>query len=325
MVLVTGASGFLGLHLVRLLSSRGIKARAVFFNNEPKPADKNLPGITWIKADLLDVYDVAEIMESITHIYHCAAIVSFQPAMQETMLHFNPECTANIVNEALDRGVKKMVYVSSVAALGRPDVATKEISEAEQWGESKYNSAYGLSKYLAETEVWRGIGEGLNAVIVNPGIILGEGDWQKGSAELIRLAFREFPFYTKGVTGWVDVADVARILVELMDNGQESERYIVSQGNHSYQEIFNQMAVSLGKKPPSVYASSLLTSVIWRLGAIMRLAGKKPVITKETAGNAHALSFYNNKKLLQALPDFKYTPIDQTIKRMAQAFLSSVS
>ncbi len=322
MILVTGASGFLGQHLMRELSARGEKVRALYHNNPPTTQLSSLPGTEWCKADLLDIFDVEEIMRGVTHVYHCAALVSFQKDMEERMLHFNPESTTNIVNQAVEQGITKMVYVSSIAALGRPGDGKKEISEEEQWGESKYNSAYALSKYMAETEVWRGIGEGLNAVIVNPGIILGEGDWEGGgSPGLIKIAWNEFPFYTRGVNAWVDVLDVARVLPILMDGDNEAERYIVSEGNHSYQEIFTLMANSLEKKPPRIYANSLITGLVWRFGQIQKLFGKNPAITKETANTAHALSIYNNAKLLQLLPDFQYSPIAQTIERMATRFI----
>ena len=196
MVLVTGASGFLGQHLVRYLSAHGVSMRAIYHKHEPAIELKNLAGTEWVCCDLLDVFAVAEAMQGITDIYHCAAIVSFDPRKQEEMLHFNPESTANIVNQALEQGgIRKMVYVSSVAALGRSGDEEKEITEEEEWAESKYNSVYGVSKYLAETEVWRGIGEGLNAVIVNPGIILGKTTGHDLSAQLMKMVYREFPFY----------------------------------------------------------------------------------------------------------------------------------
>jgi nucleoside-diphosphate-sugar epimerase len=207
--------------------------------------------------------------------------------------------------------------------LGRSGAIQKEITEDEEWGESGYNSAYGISKYMAETEVWRGIGEGLNAVIMNPGIILGEGDFNEGSAELMKVAFSEFPFYTKGCNGWADVKDVANLLQALMDSDLEAERYIVSSGNYTYQQIFTLMAQALGKKPPHIYANSFITSLIWRWGKLQSLFGKRPLITKETATNAHSISQYSNKKLLAALPSFTYTSIEETIQRMAKAYLNA--
>lgn len=320
MILVTGASGFLGSHLVRMLSAQGDTLRALYNSRQPSAADIALPGVTWQKADLLDVYDVEEAMQGITHVYHCAAIVSFQPNEHQKMLHFNPESTANIVNQAVEQGIEKMVYVSSIAALGRGSEQKKEITEEEQWGESGYNSAYAISKYLAETEVWRGIGEGLNAVIVNPGVILGEGDFTEGSAALMSIVNKEFPFYTDGITAWADVKDVAGIMIALMQSDIEGERYIVSEGNYAYKDIFTRMAKALGKKPPHIHASAFITNMAWRLGRVQAWLGKKPVITRETARNAQNQSFYDNSKLLKDLPSFSYTAIDKTIERMATAF-----
>lgn len=324
MILITGASGFLGQRLVRYLSAGGQRVRALYCSSVPTPDLAALPGVEWLQCDLLDVFAVAEAMEGVTHIYHCAAIVSFLPREREAMLHFNTESTANVVNQALEQGIEKMVYVSSVAALGRTGNDEKPITEEEEWGESAYNSAYGLSKYLAETEVWRGIGEGLNAVIVNPGVILGPGDWHRGSAQLMKVAYDEFPFYTTGATSWVDAADVTAIMVRLMAGSAAGERYIVSGGNYTYKHVFTLMAQALGRKPPRYKAGSLITGLAWRWSMLKSaLTGAKPVITRETATNAQGISIYKNDKLLSELPDFRYTPIDITIKNMAQAFLDS--
>lgn len=321
MILVTGGSGFLGQHLVRHLSAQGQHIRALYNSHAPK---EKLPNVEWMRCDLLDIFEVEEALADVTHIYHCAAMVTFDPRRRNEMLHFNPESTANIVNQALVQGIEKMVYVSSVAALGRNGENTKEITEEEEWGESKYNSAYGLSKYLAETEVWRGIGEGLNAVIINPGIILGAGDWSTGSAQLIKLAEREFPFYTSGINGWVEVADVVKIMVMLMDADIESERFIVSAGNYSFREVFDMMAKELGKKPPRYRANGLMTGIIWRLTTLQnRLFGTKMLITRETANNAQGHSVYNNQKLLKVFPSFAYTPLGESINSMARSFLAS--
>jgi dihydroflavonol-4-reductase len=325
MILVTGASGFLGQHLVRYLSAQGQVVRALYHNNPPAEDLQGLQGITWQKYDLLDIYAVEEVMRGITDVYHCAAVVSFKPKRSEEMLHFNAESTANIVNQALEQGVRKMVYVSSVAALGRTADNKKEITEEEEWEENRQNSAYGMSKYLAEMEVWRGIGEGLNAVIVNPGIILGEGNWDDGSAQLMKVVHKEFPFYTQGVTAWVDVMDVVRILYMLMQGDVEAERFILSAGNYGYKEIFTMMADMLGKRPPHIRATPLVTGIVWRLSVLKaNLSGANPAITKETAVNAQNKCFYNNDKLKRFFPAYSYSPVEDTIKRMARAFLSEM-
>jgi len=321
MVLITGASGFLGKHLVRYISGQGVRARALYYNHPPGGELKELPGIEWMSCDLLDIYAVAEAMAGITDIYHCAAIVTFDPGKREEMLHFNPESTTNIVNQALEQGIRKMVYVSSVAAIGRSGVAEKQITEEEEWGESRYNSAYGISKYMAEMEVWRGIGEGLNAVIINPGIILGAGDGHDLSHGLMKMVYKEFPFYSKGVTAWVDVADVVHVLTRLMSSEIEGERFIVSSGNMSYRDIFINMAASLHKKPPCYPATTLMTGIAWRLSMLKStIFGGASLITKEMASNANAVCIYDNSKLLRAFPEFNYMPVNATIEAMARSF-----
>lgn len=321
MILVTGASGFLGQHLVRQLSAQGGKIRAMYHRTVPSGDMQSLPGVHWHPCDLLDPYAVEEAFAGIEEVYHCAAIVSFDPAKKEELIHLNVNGTAHVVNAALDAGIRKMVAVSSVASLGRADQVKAAITEEADWEESSRNSAYGISKYYAEMEVWRGIGEGLDAVIVNPGIILGEGDWNKGSAKLIKVVDGEFPYYTAGVNAWVDVLDVVKIVHALMQSDISAERFIVSAGNFPYFEIFTKMAIALGRKPPRIKASPFLTSLVARWSLLKsRIRHTEPTVTPETARTAQTQCFYNNEKLLKALPGFSYTPIEETIQRMATAY-----
>ncbi len=325
MILVTGASGFLGQHLVRSLSAQGRQVRALYNRHAPNDELKSLPGITWEKYDLLDVYEVENALDGITHIYHCAAIISFDPAKREEMIHFNVEGTATIVNAALEQGIEKMVYISSIAALGRPEEVSGQITENEEWEESKYNSGYGLSKYLAEMEVWRGMGEGLNAAILNPGTILGKtASWHDGSAVLMKLAYKQFPFYTPGTTAWVDVADVARAAIMLMESNVSEERFVISAGNFSFRDIFTIMAAALKKKPPRIEAGAFLSGLTWRFYTIRRLlTGKRSVITRESSEIAQRNSRYDNSKFLRFFPAFAYTPMSDTINAMAAAFMDT--
>jgi dihydroflavonol-4-reductase len=326
MVLVTGASGFIGQHLVRFLSSRGEHVRALYNNNPPSASLRDLPNVDWNKYDLLDVYDVTEAMYEVTEVYHCAARVSFDPAHRDEMLHFNVESTANIVNQALEQDIRKLVYVSSIAALGRATESGLEINEDVEWEESKHNSVYSQSKYLAEMEVWRGIGEGLNAAIINPAPILGEGNWQEGSARLMKVVYGEFPFYTEGITAWVDVKDVVEAMYLLMKSDVHSERFILSVGNHAYKEVFTLMANALNKKPPHIKATPFMSGIVWRFNALKNaLTGKTVTLTKETAATAQRKNYYSNSKFTGFFPSFAYTPLPETILRMADAFLKDVS
>lgn len=320
MILVTGASGFVGQHLIRLLSSKGMQVRALYNSRMPDAELRNLPGISWVQCDLLDVFAVEDVMQGISKVYHCAAKVSFHPKHKEELLHVNVESTANVVNEALLQQVQKLVYVSSVAALGRAE-GKKLITEEEEWEENRHNSIYGQSKYMAEMEVWRGIGEGLTAAIVNPGIILGAGNWDEGSARLMKVVDREFPFYTDGINAWVDVADVVNAMHQLMESNVEAERFILSAGNFRYQEIFTMMAEALNRKPPHIKASSLMTEIVWRWSMLKSsVTGEAATITRETARTAQKQCYYANEKIMRFLPGFAYTPMLHTIKRMAEAY-----
>jgi len=322
MILVTGASGFLGSHLVKTLSNKGFAIRALYHNTPPNSALQALPNVTWMCADLLDIYDVATAMQGITHIYHTAAIVSYDSKRKEELLHFNIHSTANVVDEAVRCQVKKLVFVSSIAALRANVVAGKAIDETEAWEESDFSSTYGKSKYYAEMEAWRGAAEGLPLVVVNPGIILGAGDFDKGSSKLMLHVDNEFPFYTNGATLWVDVQDVVTIMELLMESNIEQERFIVGAVNASFLEVFTKMAHALRKKPPYIKASSLVSVLAARLLTWQsRLLGKEPMITKETAKSAQTISVYATDKLQKALPDFQYRSLDDTINSMAKAYL----
>lgn len=329
MVLVTGASGFVGAHLTKRLSEEGKALRALYNSSQPTPEMQSWPGVTWLKADLLDIFTADEVMDDVTEVYHCAAIVSFNPKRRQEVIHANTEIAANVTNAALQAGVRKLIHISSVAALGR-DGSEKEINEEAQWEENRLNSGYALSKWGAEMEVWRGIGEGLNAAILNPGIILGEplspNGWSDGSPKLMQLAQDEFPFYTDGITSFVDVDDVVKAATALMAADISSQRFILSAGNHPFREVFSLMAKALGRKPPRIRANSLLTGLVWRASALKAVfTGRNATITRETARNAQAKSYYDGSKIVTALPGFKYTPIRATIEHMASAFAKQLA
>jgi nucleoside-diphosphate-sugar epimerase len=323
MILVTGASGFLGQHLVRQLVEEDAPVRALYCNNPPKEELRQLKNVSWEKCDLLDVFEVEEVFKNISEVYHCAAKVSFETEDKYFIQKVNADSTANVVNAALEANIRKLVFVSSIATLGRNNL-DKPLSEDDFWEESKNNTSYARSKYLSEMEVWRGMAEGLNAVIVNPAIILGAGNWEEGSARLMKVADNEFPFYTEGVNGWVDVKDVIESMILLMKSNIRDERFILCEGNHSYKEIFTLMANALGKKPPHIKAPKWATGLLWRWNWVKKLiTNQSATVTKETTRTAQIKCFYNNEKLLNTLPDFKYTPIEHTIEEMAKMFKSS--
>jgi nucleoside-diphosphate-sugar epimerase len=313
MIFVTGASGLVGSHLIQSLLSKGEAVRALYRKTIPnfKGAEK----VNWIKGDILDINSLEDAMQEVSKVYHCAAIVSFSPKQADTMLQANVEGTANVVNACIQHQIKKLVYVSSVAALGRIR-EDAPVDETMNWTPETSNSIYGKSKYLAEMEVWRGMGEGLNVAIVNPVIILGAGDWNKGSSEIFKSAYDEFPWYTKGVSGFVDVMDVIDTMQILMNSDVQGQRYIISGANLPYQEIFTLIAKAFNKRPPSRKVTPLLAAIVWRLEAVKGFfTGKTPLLTKETAATAQAIVHFDNCKFLNDFPEFKYRTMEQTINR----------
>ncbi len=313
-VVVTGGTGLLGSHLIEALLQAGYSVKALYRTAIPPLSFAQ--NVQWVKGDISDVLSLEDAFENADEVYHCAATVSFNPRKKLEMFKVNVEGTANVVNAALLTGVKKLLYVSSVAALGRIREG-EMIHEGMNWTEETSNSTYGETKYLAEMEVWRGTAEGLPAVIVNPSIILGKGDWNKGSSAIFKSAYNEFKYFTEGVSGFVDVLDVVQAIIRLMQSGIINERFIVSGHNVPYKEIFTLAAKCFNKKPPSKKVSAAMASVVWRIEALKtKFASTDPLLTKETAATAQAKVFFSNQKLLTALPGFAFTPVDKTISRI---------
>jgi len=322
MVFVTGGTGLVGGYLLRQLLGKGEKVKALYRQRYPSLlTQQEIDAIEWVKGSLFDTVLLDEICASVQEVYHCAGLVSFNPSKRNDLLHVNVQGTANVVNACLQGGVRKLVHVSSVSALGRKrDGMT--VTEASKWSEESNLSNYGRSKYLAELEVWRGISEGLNTVIVNPVIILGVGDWDESSAATFKNAFQEFPWYTEGVSGFVAADDVARAMIELMASDISEEKFIISAENLPYREIFNMMAKYFGKKPPHRRVTPLLAGLVWRLEAIKGwITGKDPLLTRETAETARMKVYFDNSKLLNTLPGFRYKPVEQCIADSCAEYL----
>ncbi len=309
-ILVTGGSGLVGSELIKQLLDEGNNVTAIYNNT---PLSFHSSSLTSIKCDILDTVSLEDAMEGVTHLYHCAGIVSFGPKQKKQLFAINIEGTANVVNAALNAGVKKMIHVSSVSALGRIREG-ETVTEEMNWTEENSNSLYGKSKYLGEIEVWRGIGEGLNAVIVNPSLIMGAGDWNKGSSEIFKSAYEEFPWFTEGVSGFVDVRDVARVMILLMNSEITNERFIVSAENVSFKSVFTEMANCFGKKPPHRLVTPTIAGLVWRWEAIKsKMTGKDPLLTKETVRTAQAKVYFDNSKLKNSLKEFQFYPLKETI------------
>ena len=316
MILVTGATGLLGTELIKQLSAEGKTVKALY-RNTPPSYQHSL--IQWIEGDILDVVYLDELLSAdIETVYHCAGLVSFSPKQRDLLYKINVEGTANVVNACLNNNIKKLVHVSSVASIGR-SVNNAVIDESTVWNSGDKNSEYAKSKRQGEIEVWRGIAEGLNAVIVNPSIILGAGDWNTGSTKIFKTVYDEFAWYSTGINGFVDVKDVAKAMILLMDSSIKEQRFIVSSDNIDYKTMFTAIANIWNRKPPYKEVTHFIASIVWRLIKLRSMFSSEiPLITKETVTTALEKYYYNNDKLLKALPTFQYHSTEDTIRRICQ-------
>lgn len=276
--------------------------------------------VRWHEGDVTEITSLLEILCEGDDVYHCAAMVSFNPKARDRMMKVNIEGTANLVNACLDKKVRKLCFASSVAAIGKPEEGD-EVTEDTKWKTADGKPNYSISKYNSEKEVWRGIEEGLDAVIVNPTIILGPGNWRKSSARMFLDVWKGLKFYTNGVNGFVDVRDVTSAMIKLMKSDISAERYIISSENVSFKEVLDRMAEGLGKPKPTFEVTPFYSEIFWRLDKFMSFFGAKSKITKEIARESQAKAYYSVKKLKSAL-GMDLIPVAQAISDTAEIFLA---
>lgn len=327
-ILVTGGTGLLGSHLVFDLVSSGEKVRVLkrstssttLLKNKFKQAPHLFNQIEFVEGDVLDVFSLEDALDGITHVYHCAAMVSFIAKDNDLMQQINSEGTANIVNACLNKGIKKLCHVSSVAALGRTE-KSDVIDENAVWENSKHNSNYAISKYNAEREVWRGIAEGLNAVMVNPTVIIGEGNFKTDSSVLFANVYKGLKFYSEGINGFVDVRDVSHCMIALMNSDVTNERFVICSQNKSYKEVLFSIADALHVNRPTIKVNATLAEMAWRAEMLKSFfTGNKPMVTKETAHTALNVHQYSNKKIRQSV-NAHFHSVTNSINYWAQAYL----
>lgn len=330
--LVTGGTGLVGAHLLYELVRGGKKVRALrragsntelvkklFLWYDPTMGATLFSAIEWTAADLNDIFSLKEALRGIDFVYHCAAMVSFLPADRPVMMKVNVDGTANLVNMALEKGIKKFCHCSSVAAIGKPDRGNV-IDESLIWKTSPGNSWYAISKYGAEREVWRAAEEGLSTVIVNPSVVIGPGDPGRSSAQLYLSVKNGLKFYTGGVTGFVDVRDVAGAMVRLMESDVKDQRFILSSENLPYKTLFGYFAKHSGARPPRYRAGRFLSEMAWRLEKVRSFfTGQKPLITRETARNANNKRYFKNDKIRRVI-GFEFRPVEEAAENTSRFF-----
>src|SRR6478609_1705175 len=298
MIAVTGAGGLLGSFVVDKCVAEGEQVIAL-----QRKQNKNSPAtnVTWKEANVTDLVSLTEAFKDVDTVVHSAALVSFNPRKSKEVFDTNVEGTKNVVNACLAAGVKKLVHVSSVAALGRKKGVT-HVDENNVWIDSSLNSDYATSKYLAELEVYRGYEEGLHVSLVNPSVILGPADWTRSSSQIFKYIWDQKPFYTEGVMNYVDVRDVASMIYTLHKSDFNGERFIASAGHTSFKKIFDEIASRFGTKTPSIKVDSSLTSIVAAWEAVRCfLTNSEPVITRHTVRIAREPFYYESKKAVEKL------------------------
>jgi dihydroflavonol-4-reductase len=298
MILITGATGFLGSELARQLAQKGDYICCTRRATSIIP-DLLIPYsrfIDWVEADMMDMFALENALQGVTQVYNCAAWVSLKQADKVPMIRTNVNGTANLVNICLRQQVK-LVHVSSIAAIGAAKPG-ELITEEHHLDAAVENDGYALSKLESEMEVWRGIAEGLDAVIVNPSLIIGANAGINGSGQLFETVRKGLKFYTNGSAGFVDVEDVAKCMIALMNSDVTAERYIINAENRTYKQITAEIAKGFGLKPPAVLAKSWMMEVAWRGAVVLALlTGRSPVLDKVAAKAASQTRNFSNVKI----------------------------
>ena len=324
MILVTGATGLVGSHLVLHLVEQNYVVKAMYRNDSGKENVRRVfehdqkghlfEEIHWVMADILDLPSLEMAFLGVDYVYHCAALISFDPKDEKQLRKINIEGTANIVNCCLDYKIKKLCYVSSIAALGNLSPNETVVTEESEWNPEKQHSDYGISKYGAELEVWRGQQEGLDVVVVNPGVILGPLFWTEGSGTIYQRVQKGLFFYTKGSTGFVTVQDVVSIIFKLMNGKIKGEKFIVVAENKTYQDMLLLLSTTLKVRPPSYYASPMMTGLAWRMDWFLStFFGKRRTLSKDMSVSLHETDLYSNAKICKQL-DHHFQDINSFVK-----------
>jgi len=326
MILVTGGTGLLGSHLLFQLTNDSTSIKAIFRNKkkcelvlrlflfyDPINGQSRFDSIRWVNCDVLDSVTLHEVMEGCDFVYHCAAIVSFDKDDFFKMMKINREGTSNVVNSCLELGVKKLCYVSSTAAIGKGE-NDPIVTEETKWKQSSTTSGYSISKYSAEKEVWRGVEEGLDVVIINPCVIIGAGNWKDSSLTMFATVDNGLRFYTSGANAFVDARDVALAMTMLMKSEIKNERYLCIGENSSFKNLFDTIARKLNKKEANILVNPLLMGLTWRvMWVVSKFTRKKSPITKETARSAFGTTIYDASKIKKAL-SLEFRTIEEMVE-----------
>lgn len=320
MILITGATGSLGSELIRQLLLKGEKVRAIKRDTSVIPQILENEGlIEWYNADILDYFALRDAMEGVSKVYHCAAFISFKPADKKHMLRVNVEGTVNVLNLCMEHNIDKFLHVSSVAAVGNSKKGAL-ITEEDHWEFNSDQSAYSISKYKSEMEVFRAGAEGLKTVVINPSIIIGKNVGNEGSGQLFNTLRKGMKYYPQGSFGYVDVEDVAKIMILLMDSDISDERFIISAENWSYRDFFTEISRQFGQPSPVMALKPwMLQLAYFGTRIISSLSGKNYGLTKDIIRSASKKRNYSNDKIKKAL-NLDFRSINESITEICKVY-----
>lgn len=327
MIFVTGGTGLLGSNLLVELAktsdditaiyrdkSKLARVETLFEKLDALHGKANFNKINWVYCDVLDVVGLEEAMQNAEYVFHCAALVSFRRRDFPQMMKINRRGTFNVVNLCLELKVKKLMYVSSTAAVGKEQKGESfHVVETNKWVQSPQTSGYSIAKYSAEKEVWRGIEEGLNAVIINPSVIFGPGSWNESSLTIFKTLASGLKFYTKGANAFVDVRDVVKALLILKDSSISGQNFLCTGTNVTFRELFHLISKKMKVKEPTIFANKFMCEIAWRLASLLALFGKKATLTKESVQSSQASVIYDSSKIKKAL-NIGFYPLEETIE-----------
>ncbi len=329
MIFLTGGTGLVGSHILMSLLKDNFNVKALRRETSELDSCKKVfsyynlealyNNINWCIGNIDDVVLLEEQMSECDVVIHAAALVSFHKKDIDNLKKHNIEGTANVMNIALSLNYKKCIYISSVATLGRETIS-KQVDESCVFKFNNQESNYSYSKYYAEQEVWRASNEGLEVVILNPSIILGPGNWEKGSSKIFQRIYQGLKFYTTGSSGYVDVIDIANITLLFLKNNIVNERFVLNGTNISYRDAFDLIADEFGVKRATIKVTPLLKELAWRLEKIRSFIINKPsLLTKETAASSMRNVSYSSEKIKNLL-DYNFISFEDSVKRCCKFF-----
>jgi dihydroflavonol-4-reductase len=332
MIFVAGGTGFLGSHLLYNLVQLGRPIRALYRDEEkldcflkfrkfyPAVNDQMMEKIEWVKGDILDYYTLSNYLSGVSVVYHVAGLVSFHKEDNQKLLNINAQGTANIVNACLEHQVSRLCHVSSISALGDPQDG-ELIDETRLWSKNTSPSPYSFSKFRGEMEVWRGINEGLHAVIVNPSVVVGPGMWYGSWEAIFKQINSGLNYYPAGTSGYVDVGDVVKIMIRLTESEVGGERFILSAENLTHHEVLDFLAESMKRPLPSHRLTPLIIKIACHLEKMRSLfTGSQPRITRQSMKSSTSVTTYSNRKIVQAL-SVDFTPVKEALASSIRFFL----